>query len=73
MKKIFLTGAVAIGVLALTGCSDFLDQSSASELDTENTYNSEYYTGAFINKIYGGLTQDLLAGHGLHIQYEQRC
>jgi hypothetical protein len=58
MKKIFLTSAVAFGVLALTGCSDFLDQSSASELDTENTYNSEYYTGAFINKIYGGLTQD---------------
>ncbi len=58
MKKIFLTAAVAVSALAFTGCSDFLDQKSASELDTDNTYESEYYTSAFVNKIYGGLTQD---------------
>ena len=57
-KKCFLACAAAVGFLALSSCSDFLDQKSASELDTENTYNSEYYTSTFINKIYGGLTQD---------------
>ena len=57
-KKCFLACAVAVGFLAFSSCSDFLDQKSASELDTENTYNSEYYTSTFINKIYGGLTQD---------------
>ena len=57
-KKCLLVCAAAWGILALTSCSDFLDQKSASELDTENTYNSEYYTSTFINKIYGGLTQD---------------
>ena len=58
MKKIFLFGVLAIGIALFSSCSDFLDQSSASELETENVYNSEYYTGTFINKIYGGLTQD---------------
>ena len=57
-KKCLLVCAAAWGILAFTSCSDFLDQKSASELDTENTYNSEYYTSTFINKIYGGLTQD---------------
>ena len=58
MKKIYLTCAVAFGLLALSSCSDFLEQNSASELETDNVYNSEYYTSTFINKIYGGLTQD---------------
>ncbi len=58
MKKIFLFVVLAIGIALFSSCSDFLDQSSASELETENVYNSEYYTGTFINKIYGGLTQD---------------
>lgn len=58
MKKIFLFGALTAGIALFSACSDFLDQNSASELETENVYNSEYYTGTFINKIYGGLTQD---------------
>lgn len=58
MKKSFFACAAALGILAFSACSDFLEQNSASELETDNVYNSEYYTGAFINKIYGGLTQD---------------
>lgn len=58
MKKIFSIIAIAVGVTAFTSCSDFLDQKSESELNTENVYNSEYYTSTVINKIYGGLTQD---------------
>lgn len=58
MKKIFSILAFAVGAVALTSCSDFLDQKSESELDSESAYNSTYYTSLRVNKIYGGLTQD---------------
>lgn len=50
--------AVAAGVAAMSSCSDFLDQSSPSELQDQQPYNSTFFTGARINKIYGGLSQD---------------
>ncbi|MGI6232224.1 MAG: RagB/SusD family nutrient uptake outer membrane protein [Prevotella sp.] len=58
MKKIFPVAVLSAGMLVLASCSDFLDQKSPSEQDTENVYNSEYYTSLQINKIYGQLTQD---------------
>lgn len=59
MKKIFsTTAAVVAGAFAMSSCSDFLDQTSPSEQETEQVYNSEYYTELTINKLYGGLTQD---------------
>ena len=58
MKKIFGIASIMLGMVAMTGCDDFLDQNSPSEQNTETVYNSTYYTGYVINKIYGGLTQD---------------
>ena len=58
MKKILGIASIMLGLVALTGCDDFLDQNSPSEQNTETVYNSTYYTGYVINKIYGGLTQD---------------
>lgn len=58
MKKIFSMALLAFGVMALSSCSDFLDQKSESELEKDDVYNFTYYTGLRVNKIYGGLTQD---------------
>lgn len=58
MKKILTYAAAALGALALGSCSDFLDQNSPSEQNTETTYNSVYYTGLVVNKIYGDMGRD---------------
>ena len=55
MKKIFGIASIMLGMVAMTGCDDFLDQNSPSEQNTETVYNSTYYTGYVINKIYGGI------------------
>ena len=52
MKKILGIAALSMGVM-LTSCSDFLDQKADSALDQENVFNSSYFTGLEINKIYG--------------------
>lgn len=53
--KALLLGGIMVG---MTSCNDFLDQTSESEHNEENVYNSPYYTGLTLNKVYGGLTQD---------------
>ena len=58
MKTIAKALILAAGVLGMTSCSDFLDQTSPSELTGETISQSTYYTGLTVNKIYGGLTQD---------------
>lgn len=58
MKKIFSIALLAASVAAFSSCSDFLDQDSPSELKNNGVYNSTYFTGLRVNKIYGGLTQD---------------
>ena len=58
MKKIFSIIAVAAGVIGLTACSDFLDQTSPSEMSTETVYSSPYYTSLRVNKLYGEMGQD---------------
>lgn len=58
MKKIFSTSVLLAGILGLASCSDFLDQTSPSDTSKENVYNSPYYTGLRVNKIYGGLGED---------------
>ena len=58
MKKIISAACIAMGVISMSSCSDFLDQKSPSELETTDVYNSTYYTELRVNKIYGGLTQD---------------
>lgn len=59
MKKIFAIASIlSLGALSMVSCSDFLDQTSPSEQNTENVYNSTYYTSLVINKIYGNLGRD---------------
>ena len=58
MKKILSICALAAGLVSLTSCSDFLDQQSPSEQNDESVYQSIYYTGLRVNKIYGDLTYD---------------
>ena len=59
MKKIFKSFAiVGIGAIILTSCSDFLDQTSPSELTEETVFNSIYYANNVLNKVYGSLTND---------------
>jgi hypothetical protein len=58
MKNIVKAIIISAGVLSFSACSDFLDQTSPSEQTGQTVYESTYYTGLAVNKIYGGLTQD---------------
>lgn len=58
MKKYFKNIFLGASVLVLAGCSDFLDQTSPSELDNDNVSSSVYYTELTLNKVYGDLTLD---------------
>jgi starch-binding outer membrane protein, SusD/RagB family len=66
MNKILYAFALA-GVLGLSSCSDFLDQTSPSEMTAENTYASPYYTNLRVNKLYGGMAQDRTYAQDLSI------
>lgn len=58
IKNIVRTLLFSAGVLTMTSCSDFLDQTSPSEQTGQTVFESTYYTGLTVNKIYGLLTQD---------------
>lgn len=58
MKKILSAALLTVGALSMVGCEDFLDQTSPSEQNTETVYNSVYYTGLVVNKIYGDMGRD---------------
>ena len=59
MNKIFSIIAIAAGVLIInTSCSDFLDQHSESEHSDADVWDSPYYTGLRVNKLYGAMGQD---------------
>lgn len=58
MKAIYKTLILSAGVIYFTSCSDFLDQSSPSEMNDETVFNNTYYTNLALNKVYGDLTQD---------------
>jgi len=68
MKKILGIAALSMSVM-LTSCSDFLDQNSPSAMDKENVFNSTYFTGLEINKIYGDFGQDNMYGNRMTISY----
>ena len=53
--KAILMGGLIIGA---TSCNDFLDQTSPSEHDRTDVFDSPYYTGLALNKVYGQLTED---------------
>lgn len=68
MKKILGIAALSLGVM-LTSCSDFLDQESPSAQSKENVFNSSYFTGLEINKIYGEFGQDDMYSNRMSISY----
>lgn len=68
MKKILGIAALSMSVM-LTSCSDFLDQKADSALDQENVFNSSYFTGLEINKIYGDFGQDNMYANRMTISY----
>ena len=50
MKKILSIITLSASILAMSSCSDFLDQKSPSEQTDETVWNSVYYTGTRVNK-----------------------
>lgn len=69
--------ALSAGIIGISSCSDFLDQSSPSELNDETVWNSTYYTGLRVNKLYGGMVdgdrtydQDITIKWGLNTDIE---
>lgn len=68
MKRFFGLATLSLGLI-LTGCSDFLDQESPSSQNKENVFNSIYFTGLEINKIYGEFGQDDMYSNRLSISY----
>lgn len=64
MKNILRTLAFCVGLSGMMSCSDFLNQTSPSELDDTTVFNSLNYTELAVNKIYGDLGLD-----GTYSQY----
>lgn len=59
MKNIFKPFVLAgAGIIALSSCSDFLDQTSPSEMFPDNVYGSESYTKQALNRVYAGMVLD---------------
>lgn len=59
MKNILKSLAIiGVGAVVFTSCSDFLDQTSLSEMTGEAVFNSTTYTQQALNKVYAGLTKD---------------
>ena len=56
--KIYKLLFLGLGLTTMSSCSDFLDQTSPSELDNGATFDNTYYTELALNKVYGSLTQD---------------
>lgn len=55
MKKIFSIMALSAGLVGVTSCSDFLDQSSPSQQTDEIVWNSAFFTKARVDQLYGGM------------------
>ena len=67
MKKTLSIITLSAGILAMSSCSDFLDQTSPSEQTDETVWNSVFYTGARVNKLYGALGEDRTYSQDLSI------
>lgn len=59
MKNKKLLAVLMIGGLALSSCSDFLDQQPATSYTTSEVFNSEELAGRYMENIYSELTGDL--------------
>lgn len=69
MKTYIKSILLGTGLLGLFSCSDFLDQSSPSELKGENVFNSVVYTEQALNKVYADLTYDHTYGSRIPINF----
>ena len=69
MKKILSIITLSAGIIAMSSCSDFLDQTSPSEQTDETVWNSVFYTGTRVNKLYGALGQDRTYSQDLSIVF----
>lgn len=69
MNKLIKSIILCTGVLSFTACTDFLDQSSPSEMTQENVFRSAVYTKQAVNKIYAGLTRDHMYGCRLPLNF----
>lgn len=58
MKQKIAQILLVTGLSALASCSDFLSQSSPSEVDYNDVYESIAYTGTVINSLYGDMGKD---------------
>ena len=56
-NKIFIS--LILGSIALTSCSDFLDQQAATSYTNSELFNSEELAGRYMENIYSELTGDL--------------
>lgn len=69
MKTYIKLVLLGTGLFSLLSCSDFLDQSSPSELKGENVFNSVVYTEQALNKVYADLTYDHTYGSRIPINF----
>lgn len=69
MKTYIKSILLGTGLFSLLSCSDFLDQSSPSELKGENVFNSVVYTEQALNKVYADLTYDHTYGSRIPINF----
>lgn len=58
MRNIFKIALLSTGILSLSSCSDFLNQTSSSEQGDELVFSSVSSTNWALNKVYGNLTLD---------------
>lgn len=65
-NKIKQFGLIA-GFFTFASCSDFLNQTSSSEVNFNNTFESVAYTGMVINSLYGYMGQDATYSQQLSI------
>lgn len=58
MKNKVIHICLTAALCTLASCSDFLDQTSSSEVNYNNTFESVAYTGMVINSLYGDMGKD---------------
>lgn len=63
MKNIFKTLILAAGVVAMTGCSDYLEQTSPSEYTNGEVFGNNQTAEYAVNKLYGALTDATYANY----------
>lgn len=69
MKNVIKNICLGAGLLTLASCSDFLDQTSPSEMFPETVYNNEPFTEQTVSAIYSGLTKDVVYGSRFPFNY----